>query len=311
MIDSGERADAGPPEATRVTDAEVRAFEDRLEEAVRSGSAEGLDIVGYGEVSIALKMATPRGDFVCKRLVPFASKTKAEDAAALIGLYIERLGACGIDVVETEVSMLERPAGHVLYCIQPMLDPRTLGPDFMRGMGPDEAAPYMTRIFEHLRASVSPTLAPDGQLSNWVIDGEQLRYLDVGTPFMRDESGTTLFDFRQQTQAIPQPIRAVVNRFMLKGILDNYHSARGQALDFLGNLIKEGLGQLLVPMIPVANQVFEFSSPISEGEVRAHYKSDAQSYALIQSVRRADRWLHQHILHKPYPHLLPPRIQRF
>lgn len=294
-----------------VSAAEIEAFEDRLENAVQRGSAEGLDVIGYGEVSVALRLTTPQGDFACKRLVPFGSHGEAERAAQLIHVYIERLGRCGIDVVATHTRIVERPAGSILYCVQPLLDPSTLGPNFLRDKSAEAAAPYVARIFEHIKASVSPQLAPDGQLSNWVIDGDRLRYLDVGTPFLRDEDGNNLFDFRKQTRALPQPIRAIVNRLMLKGILDNYHSIRGQALDFLGNLIKEGLGDLLVPMVPIANRVFALAPPLTEQEVRAHYKSDAQSYALIQFARRADRWVHQHVLRRPYPYLLPPRIDRF
>ena len=104
--------------------------------------------------------------------------------------------------------------------------------------------PYVRRIFEHIRDAVTPTLAPDGQLSNWAIDGNRLRYLDVGTPFLRSEDGEDLFDFTEQTRALPAPVRVIVNRFLLRGILDNYHSTRGQAMDFLGNLIKEGLADI-------------------------------------------------------------------
>ena len=158
---------------------------------------------------------------------------------------------------------------------------------------------------------MTPSLAPDGQLSNWAFEGERLRYLDVGTPFLRDEAGRDLFDFTEQTRALPTPVRLVLNRFLLRGILDNYHSRRGQALDFLGNLIKERLGDIFPPLISVANEVFELVPEITEREVRAHYKSDAQTYELVQAARRADRWFYRNVLRKPYPYLLPPKINRY
>jgi hypothetical protein len=97
----------------------------------------------------------------------------------------------------------------------------------------------------------------------------------------------------------------------LRGILDNYHSVRGQALDFLGNLIKEKLGDIFPPLIPVANEVFGLMPELTEEEVRAHYKSDAQTYALVQAARRADRWFFRNVLRRPYPYLLPPKIDRY
>jgi hypothetical protein len=289
----------------------VESFEKQLENAVRTGHTEGLEIIGYGEVTIAVKLATNHGDFACKRLVPFSTRDAAERTAELISSYVAQLEGRGIDVVETETPILRTPQGHVLYCVQPLLRPGTLGPDFLRGKTAAEAAPYVRRIFGLIRASVTPSLAPDGQLSNWAIEGDRIRYLDVGTPFLRNEQGEDLFDFTEQTRALPGPVRFLVNRFFLQGILDNYHTVRGQALDFLGNLIKEGLGSLFPPLVPIANEVFELEPGITEQEVRAHYKADARTYALVQAARRADRWAHQKILRKPYPYLLPPRIERF
>jgi len=294
-----------------VTTSEIETLEAQLEEAIRTEQTDELEVIGYGEITIGVKLSTPHGAFACKRLVPFSSRDAAERYAALIASYVEQLGACGIDVIETETPILERPEGHVLYCVQPLLSSGTLGPDFLRDKSAEEAAPHVRRIFEHIRDSVTPSLAPDGQLSNWAFDGGRLRYLDVGTPFLRDEQGNQLVDFTEQTRALPAPIRVIVNRFMLKGILDAYHSTRGQAVDFLGNLIKEGLGNIFPPSIPIANEVFCLTPEITEEEVRAHYESDAQTWALMQAARRADRWFYRNILRKPYPYLLPPRIDRY
>ena len=276
-----------------VTRSEIEALEVQLDQAVRTEHTEDLVVIGYGEITIAVKLSTPRGDFVCKRLAPLSSQAVAERWASLIESYIEQLGANGIDVVETDIPVLESSTGHVLYCVQPLLSPGTIGPDFLHDKTAEDAMPYVRQIFERIRASVSPVLAPDGQLSNWAFVGDRLRYLDVGTPFLRDEGGNELCDFKKVTQALPAPVRPIVNRFLLRGILDNYHSTRGQAMDFLGNLIKEGLAEIFPPLIPLANEVFDLSPEITEKEVRAHYKSDAQTYAFIQSARRVDRWFHR------------------
>ena len=293
-----------------VSQPEIEAFERRLGEAVRRGNADDFDIIGYGEITIAVRLSTPSGDLVCKRLAPLSSRESAAQIAEVIAMYIRELEAAGIDVVETETPFMEGADSWVLYCVQPMLRPGSLGPDFLRGMTAEEAAPHVRRIFERIRGSVTPTLAPDGQLSNWAFEGDRLRYLDVGTPFLRDGQGRELFDFTEVVRALPGPMRIVVERFLLQGILDNYHSVRGQALDFLGNLIKEGLGDIFPPLIPLANEVFALEPEITEQEVRSHYKSDAQTYAFIQAARRADRWVHRSLLRKPYPYLLPPRIER-
>lgn len=294
-----------------LTQAELLALEERLSAALRRGNADELEVIGYGEVSLALRLSTARADFACKRLVPFVSAEHAEQAVSAIAQYVDALRACGLDVVETQTPVLARPEESIVYCVQPLLPAGSLGPDFLRELPVPEAAAQVERIFGLIRASVTPRLAPDGQLSNWAFVGDRLLYLDVGTPFLRDAQGREVFDFSTQTRALPRPLPGIVNRFVLKGILDNYHSVRGQALDFIGNLNKEDLAELIPASIEAANRVFDLSPKIREAEVQAHYRSDARTYALIQAARRADRWLHRQVLRKPYPYLLPPRIERF
>ena len=56
-----------------VSSSEIEAFEERLGRVVRSGNADDVDVIGYGEVTIAVKLSTEHGDFVCKRLAPLSS----------------------------------------------------------------------------------------------------------------------------------------------------------------------------------------------------------------------------------------------
>ena len=50
--------------------------------------------------------------------------------------------------------------------------------------------------------------------------------------------------------------------------------------------------------------------PLTVEQVRADYRSDARTWALLQSVRRADRaWQHR-VRRRTYPFLLPARIDR-
>lgn len=294
-----------------IPNAEIEALEAAIQRAFRTGDTSDLEVIGYGEITTVLKLRSGGRDFACKRLSPFPDADAAARAVACIRSYIERLARHGVDVIDTDLAHAPIGEGQVVvFCVQPALPPGSLGPDFIRGLEPEQAVSVVSRIFERMREAITSTVAPDSQLSNWGFVDDRLIYVDVSTPFLRDEQGNELFDFAQQTRALPAPIRWVVRRFLIDGILDNYHSLRGQALDFLGNLIKERLAHLIPPLLPVANAVFDLSSPIDEAEVRAHYKTDARVYAGIQAARRADRWWHQRVLGQPYPYLLPPPIDR-
>ena len=108
--------------------------------------------------------------------------------------------------------------------------------------------------------------------------------------------------------SLPWALRGIVERFMLRRILDPYYSPRGVVLDLLGNLIKEGLGERLVEWVPVAAR--HLGEPLSVDEVRRHYAEDARTWRLLQRLRRFDRAWQRHVRRRPYPFLLPGPVQR-
>jgi len=290
---------------------DLDALERSIQRALLSGDESALTVIGYGEITTVVKWRSEKGEFACKRLAPFPDRGAAQRCGEVIGRYIGELGRHGIDVLDTEVGFAAADRGRVVvYCVQPVLPAGTLGPDWMRSRSVDEAIGDFRRILALLRGSVTPALAPDGQLSNWAFVKDRIVYLDVSSPFLRDESGQELFDFKLQMDALPAPLRLPVRRFVVGKILDKYHTLRGQALDFLGNLRKERLEHLIPVLLPVANRELALDPPISEADVRAYYTSDARTYAWIQAARRADRWFHRHILRRPYGYLLPPPVER-
>ena len=293
-----------------VADAELLAFERRIQAALASGRADGLTILGYGEVTTCLALETRGGGVACKRITPFPERARAEATADLIRRYVEALAARGVDVIATEVRVVPGPdGGAVLYCLQPSFRPEQLATEHCRRAGEDAALACVRRIFAALAGAVTPEVAPDGQLSNWAVVGERLAYLDVSSPFMRDTEGRELLDWRHYLSGFPAPLRPVVHRWVLPRILGKYYSLRGQLVDFIGNLQKERLESLIAPSIAFANGLGVIP-PIDAGEVRTYYAEDARTYAVMQALRRADRWWHRRILRRPYPYFLPPRFDR-
>jgi hypothetical protein len=95
---------------------------------------------------------------------------------------------------------------------------------------------------------------------------------------------------------------------MTKSIFDKFYSTRGVVLDFLGNLHKERLGDL-VPMF-LKQAAERLDEPITAEEVTAYYRDDARMWELIQRLRRADRFWHNRVRRRTYPFLLPPDVDR-
>jgi hypothetical protein len=288
----------------------LAGLERDVQRALDGGDPGRLQVIGYGEVNTVLKLRWRSTEYACKRLIPFPDPAGARRAAEVIGLYVDGLAGRGIDVAETQTAIVPGRDGDVVYCVQPAWPALALGPEHVRRLGDDEALGACERIFTVLGRAVAPTIAPDGQLSNWVFTDGGLVYVDVGSPFLRDEEGRELFDFEHQTRILPVPLRLAVRRFLLRRILDKYYTLRGQALDFLGNLRKEGLDRLVPPLVPLANRAFRLEPPVRESDVHAYYAIDARTYALIHASLRADRWVRRRVLRRSYPYLLPPRVER-
>lgn len=288
----------------------LRDLETKVRHALKSGDETALRVIGYGEISTVLLNETPEGAFACKRLPIFSHRADAEEVVGMMDRYVDALRATGIEPVASESKIVESNDGSfVVYSVQPALNPQSLGPDHLRTLSADDALREIGRIWDLIEKSVSPTLAPDGQLSNWAFVDDHILYVDVSTPFMRDEAGNELLNWKLYTTTVPGPIRWYFMHEVPK-IMDKYHSLRGQITDFIANLYKEKLEHLVPELIALANDRFQFDEPLTEASVRAYYKDDAATYELLQRVKRADRWWQSQVLRRTYPYLLPPKLER-
>lgn len=288
---------------------ELQYMESRVQAAIHSAEYDGLDVVGYGEVTVVLRLDNAQGAFVCKRLPTFSDGARLDGYHRTFSEYLERLGKAGLAVAETDFLDWTEPSGRlVAYCVQPAFAPERLCSRLLHTEGPQWAAGFFERFLDRVEEVVGPQLGLDAQASNWVeIDGE-LIYIDVTTPFMRDEAGRELLDVGLYVSLMPWLARLPVRLSMRGWAFDKYYSLRGVALDFLGNLHKENLGHLVAPFLEQANA--RLDEPLTEAEVTAYYTRDARSWALIQWLRRTDRVWQSRVRRRVYPFLLPPTVQR-
>ena len=106
-------------------------------------------------------------------------------------------------------------------------------------------------------------------------------------------------------------------RFLfLEEVVHRYYDLRKVVIDLLANCYKEQKPELVPELISLANHFFEQEAgdlglaPVLEKEVRDYYREDAMIWRLYLSMRRIDRFIHQYILRRNYPYLLPGRIKR-
>ena len=296
------------------TEADLRSLEEQVQRALRTLDDRELQILGYGEVTTVFRLDTERDSFACKRFPLFRNRSDAEAHQELVHRYVAELAVRGIDVLETGfVSLYDDDGRTVLYLIQPIVDAERIGPNFFRTLESEMAQKKFEEILTAIEFSVTPELAPDGQLSNWVFLDQGLSYVDVSTPFMRDAEGAEAVNwdalYESVLGGILTPLRPYF-RHKMPSVLDSYFSVRGQVLDFLGNLRKEKLDPLIPAFLSVANARLNLSPPLTLKDVQAYYNEDADVYALLMRLYRINRAFYRHVLRRPYPNFIPPKIDR-
>lgn len=291
-----------------IDEVDLATLEAEVQHAFATGDRSRLRVLGYGEISLVLGWPTGEPQWACKRLPAFPSPRRADAYADLLGEYLEMLRGRGVDVVGTEVRRLAAGDGSVvLYCIQPVLPSAGLATEIVRAH-PDRAADVLGGIVDATFRATDARVGFDAQLSNWAIRDGQLAYFDVTTPLLRRPDGSEALDTEVFMASFPWPLRAPIRRLVLPGIIERYHHPRRVVLDLAANLIKERLDQHVPLVLAAANP--RLAQPLDEAEVRADYRSDARTWEILQRLRRADRAWQRQARRRPYPFLLPDRIER-
>ena len=285
------------------------ALDAAVTHAFSTGDASGLEVLGYGEISAVLAWASDGRSWACKRLPPFPGRADADRYSALFEEYLATLQARGARVVPSTLQRLDRDDGKVvIYCVQPLLPAAQLAVRVLERSNAAEARALFETVLGRIVAVVSPQVGIDGQLSNWLVTGDDVAMLDVTTPLLKDAAGRNRLDMELFLAAVPAPVRPLFRRYVVPSVVDKYHDPRGVTLDLVANLIKEGLEAHIGSFLEVANR--HLSQPIEAAEVRRYYAGDARTWTAWQALRRADRFVRLRLLGQPYPFLLPGRIER-
>jgi hypothetical protein len=285
------------------------ALEAEIQGALATGDVSHLEVVGYGEITLVVRWTVDGQPAACKRLPGLAGEAAFAAYRTGVAEYMARLAERGVIVPETTVEPVRRSDGSVTaYCVQPVLAAGSLLANRLHDADPDEVREVFDQLVGRIAGCIDGRLGLDAQLSNWARVEGDLRYLDISTPFLRDQAGRETFDVELHLASVPWALRGGVRRFALAAILDKYYQVRGALLDLAGNLHKERLAALIPVFLDAANRVAD--PPITGEEAARYYRDDARMWALLQRLRRADRWWQRTVRRRAYPFLLPGRIER-
>ena len=298
------------PLAGRLSEDELQRLDAEVESALDQADESRLLVLGGGEISLVLGWPPADPAFACKRLPVFPTRDRFDAYRRTLLDYLDALRERGVDVVETELSPIEREDGTVAgYAVQPVLPAKTLAPAVLAAGDAGGRAPYG-------RCGRGDRLCGDRAPAGNRCAALQLDLGEGAPPLPRRHDPDDLGGGREPP-ARPRPscsrpfLRSRAGQSGVswrRGILDGYRHRRGVANDLLGNLIKERLNAWIPAFLEPVNRSLD--PPISEQAVRSYYRSDARLWEWLLRIRRLDRAWQRHVRRRPYRFLLPHRVAR-
>lgn len=314
----------------------LKDFESGLDPEHPEQSKIPAKVLGYGEISTIFEIDTPATrDFACKRMPIFQSREEIEHYARIYNDYNNLLQKeIGINVPDFGFVWFAAADGKpVAFDLQRKLPAESIGNRAIHMMDTDNTRALffcvlreLMKVWSFNQAHPARALGIDGQISNWSIAGfsaenpritsdTKLLYIDTSTPMMKKNAVEQL-DPELFLRSAPSFLRWLIRWLFLEGVMTRYYDARLVTIDLIANFYKEQRSELVPLLVAAANDFYRTEgskldlAPFTEKDVSAYYREDKTIWIVFLALRRFDRWLHKHILHKPYVYILPGKIRR-
>lgn len=296
-------------------------FEQGLNPREPAESAIPATIVGYGEMSAIFALDADK-DHVYKRLPLFKDMSTAEQYRRMYYEYCGLLEKAGLNLPGHDSRLVAVPGRPIsLYIAQKTFPENRFAHKAIHELDDaaclelvDMAVDETNKAWAFNAANGPETvLAIDGQLSNWVLGGEEPRklyYIDTSTPLF------CLKGVEQQNpelllQSAPGFLRWVIRLFFLEDVMTRYYVPRLVFMDLVANLYKEQRPELIGRAIDLVNgKMPQGQDPLSKTEVDKYYREDKMIWRVFLGLRRFDRFLATRLLRRRYEFILPGKIKR-
>lgn len=267
---------------------DIAEIENVVRRAIDRRQPDLLELVGFGEFSLALRWTSNGTDFVVKRVPPFPDVESAAAYCELTRDYIKVIEASGIRCVETDLLRLDRADGSsVVYHCQPLLDASLLVSNILRETEPRDDHPAVEAVVAAVGDIVNEQVALDAQCANWYWHDRQVWYLDLSTPLLLDDSKMVRFEIAGFAREYPLFFRPVVKGELLR--LVPHYTELGHVLhDLVANLHREDLVQWGHPFAQASYR--RYGIDISLEKAAKMFRGDKRLFPWLQWLRRAQRF---------------------
>jgi hypothetical protein len=297
----------------------LRRFEEALLPADPGHSPVRSNLLGYGEISSIFELAENPG-VAYKRMPLFKDREEAGKYEGQYHTYCSKLKEAGLQLPEDETIIIDGIPGRpvVLYIAQEKLPPEDFVHKKIHRQSEEENRRMIERVVAetlkvwqyNARLAPATELSLDGQLSNWVMNGDRLLFIDTSTPLFRID-GKEQLDPELLLQSAPGFLRWILRLFFLEDVMNRYYDLRLVLTDMAANLHKEQKPDLIPGTLEVINRLLPSDlPPLEQKEVDKYYREDKKIWSLFLAFRRFDRWVKTRLLRRRYEFILPGKIKR-
>ena len=287
-----------------ISEAELIELETAVQDALRTGDRSGLDLRGFGVTSVVLGRPGRGARVACKRVPPFQDRATFERYRAVVLRNIDELRAAGVQVIDTEVRLVEHGGRLVGFVVQPLLPADALGEAILRASTPSAEHALVVAVVDHVLTATTDRRGVDAQVGNWAVLDGRVVYVDVTTPFLVDEAGDLEMDLDVFLQAGPPVMRPVYRRELPRS-MTRWLNPRHALLDLVGNLYKLDLDDWVEPIIAATEG--KVDPPLTVDEAREYYDGEVKTWTMLHKVLKGyDRWQRRVRRTTPNGFLPPP-----
>ncbi|MDH5519618.1 MAG: DUF6206 family protein [Acidimicrobiia bacterium] len=286
-----------------ITDAELAALEDEVQLALASGDRSGLDLRGFGVTSVVLAAPVEAPRVACKRVPPFEDRAAFDRYREVVMRNIDEFRAAGVDVVDTDVRLIEHGGRLVGFVVQPLLDTATLAEAVLKDAEPTATHPLVVAIVDHVLNATTDRRGLDAQVGNWAVVDGRVFYLDVTTPFLFDQHGDLVMDLDVFLEAGPPVLRPIYRR-QLPATMKRWTDPRHALLDLAGNLYKLDLDAWVEPII--AATAGRVDPPLTVAEARQYYGGEVATWSMLHRALRGYEWWQRRVRRTTPNAFVPP-----
>ncbi|MEM7273799.1 MAG: DUF6206 family protein [Actinomycetota bacterium] len=270
--------------APSISDEELSTLEAAFRKGLRDRSFDGLNILGYGEIGVAVGWPFDSPRMVVKRLPSDPDPAESQEMFAWIRRYESAIEP-HLTLTPTDHRTITAEDGWTVpFMVQPLLPRHTLVETILAETEPEADHPILVAIRDTLLAIVADgRQALDGQVSNFAWADGRLEFFDTGSPLLYDDAGEPEVRIGSYARVLPSALMPVVRRSIVK-VANQMGGPRGTLTHTALSVLRVDQHRWLDAVLATFNTVLD--EPLTAAEIE---DGMAKTHGEMKIIKRAAR----------------------